>query len=140
MIETAEKLRDSLCELVMQTNAEFSRASAAADRQQKAAEAECAAHKGVIELVIEPKLADLGEFSVRRALPSSQRRKVGPFVFFDHMGPATFPPGQGIDVRPHPHIGIATVTYLFEGEILHRDSLGYEQAIRPGDVITTGWV
>ena len=101
---------------------------------QKAAEAECAAHKGVIELVIEPKLADLGEFSVRRALPSSQRRKVGPFVFFDHMDPAEFPPGRGIAVRPHPHIGIATITYLFEGQIMHRDSLGYTQPIRAGAV------
>lgn len=83
---------------------------------------------------IEPKVTDLGEFSVRRALPAPQRRAVGPFVFFDHMGPADFPPGKGIAVRPHPHIGIATITYLFEGEIMHRDSLGYTQAIRPGAV------
>lgn len=94
----------------------------------------CTAHEGVIELVIEPKLADLGEFSVRRALPASQRRKVGPFVFFDHMGPAEFPPGKGIAVRPHPHIGIATITYLFEGQIMHRDSLGVTQPIHPGAV------
>lgn len=101
---------------------------------QEAEESVCTAHDGAIELVIEPKLADLGEFSVRRALPSSRRRKVGPFVFFDHMGPAEFPPGKGIAVRPHPHIGIATITYLFEGQIMHRDSLGIAQPIRPGAV------
>ena len=71
---------------------------------------------------------------MRRALPAVQRRLVGPFVFFDHMGPAEFPPGQGMDVRPHPHIGLATVTYLFEGAVLHRDSLGSEIAVRPGAV------
>ena len=101
---------------------------------QNAEEAACEAHGGSIELVIEPKLADLGEFAVRRALPSRQRRKVGPFVFFDHMGPAEFSPGAGIAVRPHPHIGIATITYLFEGEIVHRDSLGVTQPIRPGAI------
>ncbi len=85
-------------------------------------------------LIIEPRPTDLGEFKVRRALPSRERRMVGPFVFFDHMGPAQFPPGQGIAVRPHPHIGIATITYLFEGEIMHRDSLGVEQAIQAGAV------
>lgn len=74
-----------------------------------------------IELVINPREHDLGGFSVRRALPCSGRRMVGPWIFFDHMGPALFPPGQGIDVRPHPHINLATVTYLFEGEMLpHR--------------------
>jgi|TARA_R100000501_G_scaffold13151_3_gene24044 hypothetical protein len=78
---------------------------------------------------------DLGDnFHVRRVLPSPRRRMVGPFIFFDHMGPATFAPGQRFDVRPHPHIGLATVTYLFDGEIMHRDSLGSEQAIRPGAV------
>ncbi len=87
-----------------------------------------------IELVIEPRERDLGEFTVRRVLPYARRRMVGPFVFFDHMGPAEFPPGSGVAVRPHPHIGIATITYLFEGEIMHRDSLGYEQVIRPGAV------
>jgi redox-sensitive bicupin YhaK (pirin superfamily) len=87
-----------------------------------------------IELVIKPKPRDLGEFTVRRALPSPERRAVGPFIFFDHMGPAEFPPGEGIQVRPHPHIGLATVTYLFEGEIIHRDSLGYVQAIQAGAV------
>tara|TARA_R110000787_G_scaffold285173_2_gene400052 strand:- start:5782 stop:6654 length:873 start_codon:yes stop_codon:yes gene_type:complete len=87
-----------------------------------------------IEMIIEPRPTDLGDFSVRRVLPFRGKRMVGPFVFFDHMGPADFPPGEGIDVRPHPHIGLATVTYLFEGEIMHRDSLGVEQAIRPGAV------
>jgi redox-sensitive bicupin YhaK (pirin superfamily) len=77
---------------------------------------------------------DLGGFTVRRILPAPERRMVGPFIFFDHMGPADFPPGQGIDVRPHPHIGLATVTYLFEGSILHRDSLGFVQPIEPGAV------
>lgn len=85
-------------------------------------------------MLIEPRDADLGGFSVRRALPTRQRRMVGPWVFFDHMGPAEFPAGEGIKVRPHPHINLATVTYLFEGEILHRDSVGSYQAIRPGDV------
>ena len=84
--------------------------------------------------VIEPKAHDLGGFSVRRILPQLSARRVGPFVFFDHMGPAVFAPGQGMDVRPHPHIGLATVTYLFEGAIEHRDNLGNVQTIRPGDV------
>ena len=87
-----------------------------------------------IELLIEPATRDLGEFTVRRALPDKRRQRVGPFIFFDHMGPAEFPPGAGVNVRAHPHIGLATITYLFEGEILHRDSLGYVQAIRPGEV------
>ncbi|HVY40541.1 MAG TPA: pirin family protein [Polyangia bacterium] len=87
-----------------------------------------------MSLVINPRSRDLGGFSVRRALPDGQRRTVGPFIFFDHMGPAEFAPGHGIDVRPHPHIALATVTFLFEGEILHRDSLGSVQPIRPGDV------
>lgn len=87
-----------------------------------------------IELTITPKVRDLGGFHVRRALPDSRRKLVGPFIFFDHMGPAEFAPGQGINVRAHPHIGIATITYLFEGEIMHRDSLGYEQRITPGAV------
>lgn len=85
--------------------------------------------------LIRPKARDLGEgFMVRRALPAVERRSVGPFIFLDEMGPAEFPPGQGLDVRPHPHIGLATVTYLFEGAIAHRDTLGSEQVIRPGDV------
>ena len=99
-------------------------------------ELECATGQpcGAIEQLIEPKVTDLGGFSVRRALPNAQRRMVGPWIFFDEMGPADFPAGQGIDVRPHPHVNLATVTYLFEGEILHRDSLGNLQAIRPGDI------
>jgi redox-sensitive bicupin YhaK (pirin superfamily) len=84
--------------------------------------------------VIAPRLRDLGGFSVRRVLPAPMHRMVGPFIFFDHMGPADFDPGGGIDVRPHPHINLATVTYLFEGEIFHRDSLGSAQAIRPGAI------
>src|SRR4029434_10056725 len=87
-----------------------------------------------VELVIDARPRDLGGFSVRRLLPSSSRRLVGPFIFYNHMGPAVFSPGQGMDVRPHPHINLATVTYLFEGEIVHRDSLGSLQPIRPGDV------
>ncbi len=84
--------------------------------------------------LLKPHTRDLGGFSVRRVLPGMPHRMVGPFIFFDHMGPADFAPGTGIDVRPHPHIGLATVTYLFEGEILHRDSLGTVQSIAPGDV------
>jgi len=89
---------------------------------------------GAIDLIIQPRDKELGGFSVRRALPSAQRRMVGPWIFFDHMGPAEFPAGRGINVRPHPHVNLATVTYLFEGEILHRDSLGSLQTIRPGDI------
>ncbi len=85
-------------------------------------------------LRIESKPKDLGGFSVRRVLPSGRRQKVGPFIFFDHMGPAEFPPGKGISVRPHPHIGLATVTYLFDGQIMHRDSLGVVQPIQRGAV------
>src|SRR5271170_3725126 len=92
-------------------------------------------NEGVIESLITPRTRDLGDgFMVRRALPASQRRLIGPFIFFDQMGPARFAPGQGLDVRPHPHIGLATVTYLFDGEIIHRDSLGTVQPIRPGEV------
>jgi len=87
-----------------------------------------------IDMVIVPRVRDLGGFNVRRALPAAQRQMVGPFIFWDQMGPAEFPVGEGIDVRPHPHIGLATLTYLFEGRIMHRDSLGSEQAIAPGDV------
>jgi hypothetical protein len=87
-----------------------------------------------LERVIVPRSTDLGNFEVRRALPSAGRRMVGPFVFLDEMGPAEFRAGTGIDVRPHPHIGLATVTYLFDGEINHRDSLGTFVAIRPGEV------
>jgi redox-sensitive bicupin YhaK (pirin superfamily) len=88
-----------------------------------------------VETTIVPRERDLGEgFTVRRALPDAQRRMVGPFIFFDQMGPALLHDGHGLDVRPHPHIGLATVTYLFEGEILHRDSLGTMQVIQPGAV------
>ena len=86
-------------------------------------------------LLIEPRLHDLGDgFVVRRMLPFRLRRSVGPFVFFDHIGPADIAAGRGLDVRPHPHIGLATVTYLYEGALHHRDSLGNDQVIRPGDV------
>src|SRR6201986_573123 len=90
----------------------------------------------MLDLVIDQRRRDLGGFEVGRVLPSPKRRMVGPFVFFDHMGPVEFPRGipRTVDVRPHPHIGLATVTYLFEGEIVHRDSVGSEQAIRPGEV------
>ncbi len=88
----------------------------------------------LIESVILPNSRDIGSFEVRRALPSPQRRMVGPFIFFDVFGPAVFRAGEGIDVRPHPHIGLATLTYLIEGEITHRDSTGAVQAIHPGDV------
>jgi redox-sensitive bicupin YhaK (pirin superfamily) len=87
-----------------------------------------------IDLMIVPRSVDVGHFVVRRALPHARRRMVGPFIFFDHFGPAEFHSGQGIDVRPHPHIGLATVTYLFDGEIMHRDSLGTAAPIRPGEV------
>jgi redox-sensitive bicupin YhaK (pirin superfamily) len=94
----------------------------------------CTAPGGSIELVISGRPRDLGGFSVARVLPSMQRRLVGPFIFFDHMTRNDLAPGQGMDVRPHPHIGLATVTYLFEGEIVHRDSLGSQRSIAPGDV------
>lgn len=84
--------------------------------------------------LLKPHVRDLGEFQVRRLLPGFPHKMVGPFIFFDHMGPVRFPPGQGVNVRPHPHIGLATVTYLFEGAIVHRDSLGKVQRIEPGDV------
>lgn len=88
----------------------------------------------LIELTIESRQRDIGGFSVGRILPFARRRMVGPFVFLDHMGPAHFEAGDGLDVKPHPHIGLATVTYLFEGEIQHRDTLGSNQFIKPGDV------
>jgi redox-sensitive bicupin YhaK (pirin superfamily) len=87
-----------------------------------------------IAQIIDPHVQDLGGLQVRRSLPHRTRSMVGPFIFFDHIGPALFPPGQGMDVRPHPHINLATVTYLFEGAILHRDSVGSVQEIRPGAV------
>ncbi|MBL0932357.1 MAG: pirin family protein [Alphaproteobacteria bacterium] len=85
-----------------------------------------------VELVLGGKTHDIGAFMVRRTLPQAKRRHLGPFVFFDEVGPATLKQGEGMDVRPHPHIGLSTVTYLFDGEILHRDSLGFVQAIKPG--------
>jgi len=88
-----------------------------------------------VDLVIEPRTRDLGDgFEVRRVLPYAKRHMVGPFIFFDHFGPTRFRAGTGLDVRPHPHIGLATITYLFDGEIMHRDSLGNAQPIRPGAV------
>ena len=87
-----------------------------------------------VDLVIIPRAHDVGGFEVRRALPARERMLVGPFIFFDQMGPGEFLAGTGLDVRPHPHIGLATVTYLFEGAIQHRDSLGSDLAIQPGDV------
>lgn len=87
-----------------------------------------------VELTIVPRARDIGGFEVRRALPSAKRQMVGPFIFWDQMGPASFPVGEGINVRPHPHIGLATLTYLFDGEMYHRDSLGTAQSIRPGEV------
>ena len=88
----------------------------------------------MIELVIDGRRKDLGGFEVERILPYAKHRMVGPFIFLDHLGPAMFQPQTGIDVRPHPHIGLSTVTYLFEGEIVHRDNLGFTQAIKPGEV------
>jgi redox-sensitive bicupin YhaK (pirin superfamily) len=87
-----------------------------------------------IEIVVEGRKREVAEFAVRRSLPSIHRRSVGPFVFIDHFGPMAFPPGKTMDVLPHPHIGLSTVTYLFEGEIIHRDSIGSLQPIRPGDL------
>jgi len=90
----------------------------------------------VIDLVIEQRRRDLGGFEVGRVLPFAKRRMIGPFIFFDHMGPKAFAAGvpRSVDVRPHPHIGLSTLTYLFDGEIMHRDSVGSEQPIRPGEV------
>ena len=87
-----------------------------------------------IEAVIVPRAHDVGGFEVHRALPAQEKQMIGPFIFFDQMGPGEFLTGHGLDVRPHPHIGLATVTYLFEGSILHRDSLGTQLPIVPGDV------
>lgn len=87
-----------------------------------------------IELMVIPNAKDIGGFQVHRALPTARRRLVGPFIFFDRMGPAILRAGQALDVRPHPHIGLSTVTYLFDGKVRHRDSLGTEMVIQPGDV------
>ena len=103
---------------------------------EKLVEAPCqlAGSCGAVLKIIQPREKDLGGFSVRRLLPVAGQQMAGPWIFFDHMGPAFFPAGSGMNVRPHPHINLATVTYLFEGEILHRDSLGSQQPIRPGDI------
>ena len=85
-------------------------------------------------LILNPHARDLGGFTVQRLLPAFPTKMIGPFIFFDHFGPIAFAPGEGADVRPHPHIGLATVTYLFEGEMIHRDSLGSVQTIEPGAV------
>jgi redox-sensitive bicupin YhaK (pirin superfamily) len=95
---------------------------------------ECIDEPAPVALEIKPRPRDLGGFEVSRVLPARKRHMVGPFIFLDHAGPATFDPGQGADVRPHPHIGLATVTYLFDGAFLHRDSLGTEQLVEPGAV------
>ena len=87
-----------------------------------------------VETVIEARQRELGGLNIRRVLPSRQRQMVGPFIFFDHIGPETLAPGRGIDVPPHPHIDLATVTYLFEGDLIHRDSLGFVETIRPGEI------
>ena len=101
---------------------------------QPAEDPTCPAPPNGVELVLLPRAHDIGSFEVRRALPAKERQMVGPFIFFDQMGPGEFLAGRGLDVRPHPHIGLSTVTYLFNGEILHRDSLGSQQPILPGDV------
>jgi redox-sensitive bicupin YhaK (pirin superfamily) len=87
-----------------------------------------------VEMLIIPRTSDIGNFEVRRALPTAKRRLVGPFIFFDRMGPALLKAGQAVDVRPHPHIGLSTVTYLFDGEMTHKDSLGNGMVIKPGDL------
>ncbi|HRK24832.1 MAG TPA: pirin family protein [Beijerinckiaceae bacterium] len=94
---------------------------------------EAAAQAGITRIIV-PRTSDVGGLAVRRALPAAGARMIGPFIFFDEFGPHEFLLGQGLDVEPHPHIGLETVTYLFDGEILHRDSLGFAQPIRPGDV------
>lgn len=95
---------------------------------------ESASVPGAVELVVGPRHRPLGGLTVNRVWPTARRRLVGPFIFFDHLLRAELEPGQGVDVPPHPHIGLATVTYLFEGEMLHRDSIGCEQTIRPGEL------
>ena len=98
-------------------------------------EGECADSKcDPVETIIIPRVGDIGGFEVQRALPSRERQMVGPFIFWDQMGPGEFLTNQGVDVRPHPHIGLSTVTYLFSGSLDHRDSLGYDERIMPGDV------
>jgi redox-sensitive bicupin YhaK (pirin superfamily) len=103
-------------------------------RVEKPVDPDNTTRDGAISLVIEPEIKDLGDFTVRRTLPAPGRQRVGPFIFFDHMGPADFAPGAGVGVRAHPHIGLATITYLFAGQIMHRDSLGNAQVIEKGAV------
>ncbi len=93
-----------------------------------------AAAADALDLVIVPRARDIGDFEVRRALPSAQRQMVGPFIFFDQFGPVLMKAGQGMDVRPHPHIGLSTVTWVYDGVIQHKDSLGFDQAIKPGEL------
>ena len=93
-----------------------------------------AAAADALEMVIVPRARDLGDFEVRRALPSAQRQMVGPFIFFDQFGPVVMKAGQGMDVRPHPHIGLSTVTWVYDGVIQHKDSLGFDQPIKPGEL------
>ncbi|MEC9406985.1 MAG: pirin family protein [Pseudomonadota bacterium] len=95
---------------------------------------ECQEQRGRVQRLVEGRQRNLGGFCVRRVLPAAEQPMLGPFIFLDEMGPAELPAGEGINVRPHPHIGLATITYLFEGEILHRDSVGAVQPIRPGAV------
>jgi redox-sensitive bicupin YhaK (pirin superfamily) len=95
---------------------------------------ESSEHPPVIDLVVEPRGRDLDGMPIRRVLPAAERGLIGPFIFLDHIGPVDLAPGHGVDVRPHPHINLETVTYLFAGELDHRDSLGYHQTIRPGEV------
>jgi redox-sensitive bicupin YhaK (pirin superfamily) len=107
---------------------------------QACEEASLGERGGAVEMKIIPRSRDIGGFEVRRALPHAERRMVGPFIFFDQMGPAQFAPGRGMDVRPHPHIGLATVTYLFDGRVMHRDSEGNALEIEPGamNLMTAG--
>lgn len=108
---------------------------AMSDARLASAESEVQLHPNQYILrVLKPGLTNLGGVQVRRALPSRFQRKIGPWIFFDHAGPAHFAEGEGVDVRPHPHINLATVTYLFEGQFLHRDSIGSVQIIKPGDI------
>lgn len=103
------------------------------DSSPQCSREDCSACSSVT-LLLKASEKDLGGFAVRRLMPSQELKSVGPFIFFDHLGPATFAPGEGIDVRPHPHIGLATVTYPFEGRLMHRDSLGCVQEIRPQEI------
>ncbi len=104
--------------------------------QSKTADSPCAIESGrtIVQQLIHPKDQQLGGFTVRRSLPTRGARRIGPWVFFDHMGPADFPAGEGVNILPHPHVNMATVTYLLDGEMLHQDSIGSVQSIRPGDL------